>query len=291
MGFGLLQGLGKGMSQVGDNLYEQAKMERIQEWKQGQIADEREYQAGRTAEQRTYQEGQQADERARAGDAEKSRRDWEREKMGIEHKQAKELYGMKEKIKMNPLLERELDFTESQIEALMKAQGEGFATPDMETQLKNLTQKRAFLMGAAPPQPAPAAPGGVQDDEPDQAASTATTPPLQGGGDLQNQQWLNQWMERKRQDGSARKGVLDRLDRITPGEGFQRDVVRPFSDIAANIGKWILQKGISAQQALEARGVLAALGDSPTPQQVQAAVSRYPFMADHPDLRPYLNAR
>ena len=79
MSWGLLEGMGKGMQQAGTNMYEQAKLERINEYKKQQVADEREYQGGLLEQSNAREDQIRANERTwKEGQAEKDRASSER---------------------------------------------------------------------------------------------------------------------------------------------------------------------------------------------------------------------
>jgi hypothetical protein len=82
--WGLLGGLGQGMQQAGDNMYEQAKLQRIQEWKDQALQ-----------QQNAREDRIRAEDIARQDTASKANRDWEREKLEIQNRNARGLAQMR----------------------------------------------------------------------------------------------------------------------------------------------------------------------------------------------------
>jgi len=82
--WGLLGGLGQGLQQAGDNMYEQAKLQRIQEWKDQALQ-----------QQNAREDRIRAEDIARQDAASQASRDWEREKLEIQNRNARGLAQMR----------------------------------------------------------------------------------------------------------------------------------------------------------------------------------------------------
>lgn len=82
--WGLLGGLGQGMQQAGANMYEQAKLQRIQEWKDQALQ-----------QQNAREDRIRAEDIARQDAASQANRDWEREKLEIQNRNARGLAQMR----------------------------------------------------------------------------------------------------------------------------------------------------------------------------------------------------
>ncbi len=82
--WGLLGGLGQGLQQAGDNMYEQAKLQRIQEWKDQALQ-----------QQNAREDRIRAEDIARQDAASQANRDWEREKLEIQNRNARGLAQMR----------------------------------------------------------------------------------------------------------------------------------------------------------------------------------------------------
>lgn len=97
MDWGLLEGMGQGMQQAGTNMYEQAKLERINEWKQQQRADDRQYQEQQTQEQWARDDQIRADESKAAAQSKHNDRAFEWMKDQNNHQQQMQIEGVKSK--------------------------------------------------------------------------------------------------------------------------------------------------------------------------------------------------
>jgi hypothetical protein len=82
--WGLLGGLGQGLQQAGDNMYEQAKLQRIQEWKDQALQ-----------QQNAREDRIRAEDIARQDAASQANRDWERERLEIQNRNARGLAQMR----------------------------------------------------------------------------------------------------------------------------------------------------------------------------------------------------
>lgn len=78
--WGLLGGLGQGMQQAGANMYEQAKLQRIQEWKDQSLQ-----------QQNARDDRIRSEDIARQDAASQANREWEREKLDIQNQNARSL--------------------------------------------------------------------------------------------------------------------------------------------------------------------------------------------------------
>ena len=162
--WGLLGGLGQGMQQAGDNMYEQAKLQRIQEWRRQESTDNRAYQETQTQKRWAREDQQLKDQIARDSAAATSQLEWEREKLRLQHQNAKEIARVRSagSDKINPYIKTAVDGVDDQLKALYKAQAEGSADPvTFEKQIAALQQRRNFLLGGGmmaepPPVPNPA---------------------------------------------------------------------------------------------------------------------------------------
>lgn len=96
MGFGLLQGLGQGLQQAGQNMWDQAKQDRLMEWKKQEKAEDRQYQQGLLQKQWDRADAIRAEDGAAAAASKQADRAWDLTKMGVQNQHALGLQGAKD---------------------------------------------------------------------------------------------------------------------------------------------------------------------------------------------------